>query len=205
MNTLKSVGGLLLLALMGCNGDKETAEDTDTGPPDDSLELSCEVIGDENFCWLTSVNEAYACVDTELEGVFDEARSTCTYSDGVTITFDQALPDDIMDDDEYQFVFSILAADGSQCARFVESNAGLELTTSGGTFTETLQGFTGLAIECPTGESYATDDAFALFECESAVFPGFAYSSSDTQLSWSLMGSPEGTFGLINCSFIVEE
>jgi len=191
-----ALGMGLMLALTAC-GD---SSDTDTDSEDAEPTLTCDVLAADDFCWLTSVEEAYACVDTDLDGVFDETRSTCTYSDGVTVTFAEPVPEDVFADDGYEFEFDILDVDGGSCASFAESGTGATLTTASGTFTLGQSGIMGLALECPSGDAYETDNALSLFECDGALFPGFMYSGGAGSLSWSLTGSPEGTFGLINCS-----
>jgi hypothetical protein len=183
-------------ALIGCDGGTEpTDTDEDTEPT-----LTCDVVSDPNFCWLTSVEEAYACVDAELDGVFDATRSTCTYPDGVTVAFDEPVPEDLFGDETYYFSFRILASDSTECAEFVDTATSTSLTTAAGTFTSTPAGLFGLELECPAGDVYQTNDGFSLMDCDGAVLPGYMYSGGVGSVSFSLMGSPEGTFGLINCA-----
>jgi hypothetical protein len=186
----------LSLALVACDGSAEPGDtDADAEPT-----LTCEVLADPDFCWLTSVEEAYACVDPSLDGVFDEARSTCTYPDGVTVAFAEPVPEDLFGEENYSFAFDIIGSEGSECASFGETETGFSLTSTGGTFNSGVAGLFGLALECPSGDTYETNDGFSLFECDGAVFPGFMYSGGLGSVSLSLIGSPEGTFGLINCA-----
>jgi hypothetical protein len=165
----------------------------------ESLPLTCEVIADPDFCWAIGVEEAYACVDASAsDGVFDPTRSTCTMSDGVVIRFDEPVPLDSFSDDDYTWTFSIEDSDGAECARHEDGDSTALITASGESSTA-LSGMVGVRVTCPDGGVYVAPNAFDLFECEVGSLPGYSVSGS-SDISWSLLGTPDDRFGLFSCA-----
>lgn len=194
---MRSLVPALLFTLSACGGGDSPG--TDSGE-DTRTPLTCAVLADADFCWNTQVAEAYACIaDTNSSGTFDSARGTCTLGDGSTVVFDDPVPADPFADsaDDYLWTFTVNDASGSQCMRFVDSDEGMELTTSSGTASQRGAGMLGIEMECPDGELFFQGDAFSLFECEEDVtLPGYGYTGN---VSWQLLGGPDGRFNLFDC------
>jgi hypothetical protein len=117
-------------------------------------------------------------------------KKTCTYAGGAVVTFGKALVLPLPNSPTWDFTVS---SGGQACLRYVESDGGaLMLTVGGKTFSEAPSGAMGLAITCPDGQRYATDNAFSLLACGGQFFgglPGSAWSDTSTSLSFGLIST----------------
>jgi hypothetical protein len=172
----------IALLLTACGGgSKETDEPKE-------VTLTCAVI-ESDWCWSTAVEEAALCLDDEQTGVWTSDRTSCDYADGSRVDFDTAVPTDVFDNDTWLWSFTVYDGSGAECARFVETDTGLTLTTASGTVSESISGFAAITMTCPGGEELYNNNAFDLFECEGGSLPGYGYSG-DADISWSLLGDP---------------
>ncbi|TNE87130.1 MAG: hypothetical protein EP330_19370 [Deltaproteobacteria bacterium] len=183
-----------LVALTACGGGGDTNTNEPPGEP-----LTCDVLADPDFCWAASVDEAYACIpEADSSGTFDATRSTCTLGNGITVVFDEPVPEDPFADSADDYLWSFTIRDGGgDCARFVDGDTGYSLTTNSGQASTRPYGFAGSTLECPNGDEYTAENLFDLFECEGAVLPGYGYSGN---VSWQLLGGPDGRFFLFECT-----
>lgn len=182
---------VMIVLCAGAVGATSGCEEGASGDP-----LTCETLAPPDNCWRDSVSEAYACIDESLEnGTFNADRTVCTWSDGTTATFATAVPAD----PDFDYVWDItIASGGGQCARYVSDDNSNTLTTASGT---TRFGSSGASVSltCPDDSTFVSSDPFALLSCDGDVdLPGHGWASS-LQLSFSLLASPEGRFGWINC------
>jgi len=182
---------LAALLLAACPGNGEDTEDTE----EELDPLECEWFSSDN-CWKGVVTAALSCAPGDLEdGTFDAGRTTCTFTDGTSISFAAAVPSDSLSEYEWEFT---VEAGGSTCLSYAEDDTGSEVVTSEGTFTEDLDGF-GMTITCPDGEQRHASNALDLFECDFATLPGYATSLSMGSVSFSLLGGPDGSAVLFRC------
>lgn len=172
---------------------------------DDTEDLTCEVLAAENFCWKTAITEAYACTaEAAMEDCEMAADNlSCTYpTSGITADFQPAL-------DPAQSVLDIenldvtVNADGTQCARFIDADDSIQLTTASGTVLVT-NGST-YKIECQDGTVYATSKPFDLLSCSEGLFdsplPGSYKSGSGRYWTLGPSPSPEGSTGWLSMIF----
>lgn len=169
------------------------------GCSSDAEKLDCAWLAGEN-CYKRAVRAVSECAPgSEATGTFDASRTTCTYTDGTTVTFEEPVPDDPVDDD-YRWRFDVEGPDGA-CARFEETNSGFELTAPSGTV-RAVGSFSSFKMHCADGTTYSSGDPFSLFECEqdSAVFPGTtSLGGAGGFVSFGLM-APDGVDGtLVRC------
>lgn len=172
---------------------------------DDSEELTCEVLTSPDFCWQTAVTEAYACTADVTMGDCEMAADnlSCAYPDSnISATFQPALdPDAFIGMDEVDATVNV---DGTQCARFVDSDDSMQLTTASGTVLIT-NGST-YSIECQDGTVYATSKPFDLLSCGdgnlfASPLPGSFKSGSGRYWSLGPSPMPEGASSWLSLIF----
>lgn len=120
--------------------------------------IDCTWFADTTNCWVTAVNEAAACTEADAVGELNEERTACTYSDGVSVSFEEALPTDLSDSDTllaHNWNSEVMAADGSSCASINTSTLGsVDLTVSSGVFSMAIVGLAGIQLTCPDDSKY---------------------------------------------------
>lgn len=163
--------------------------------------MDCAWLASDN-CWKTTVAAAAVCVPPDGEtGVLSADGSSCTYASGASVAFHDplVLPMDENVDTYWNFTQS---QGGAQCVTFQDdASESVVLTVQGMTYREKLVGF-GVQVTCPDGSQFATDDAFALLECDH-FFDGsraYAWSSSDTSSSFSLVNGSNGQVNVFSCT-----
>jgi hypothetical protein len=128
--------------------------------------------------------------DSNVSGTFSADRKTCSYASGAMVTFATALTLPLPDNPTWDFTVS---SGGQTCLHYVENAGGaLSLTVGGQTFHEAPMGSMGLAVTCPDGKRYSTENAFNLLACGGnflSGLPGSVWSTSGTALSFGLIGT----------------
>lgn len=191
-------GGALALALAlvltGCGGSDEES---------DAQRLDCAWVASPDNCWAQMLEKVRTCTpDRESTGTFSADRTSCTYDDGASILFDDAVPMPYPDDGP-PWHFEVKTAAGERCVR-VDTDADDDLTVEGDFGTLSVETrMMSMRLTCPDGSAWETDpnDPFALLECEgSSLFnlPGIGKSWSDTFVSVFLNGDPSAV--LFDCS-----
>jgi hypothetical protein len=182
MRSLVVVGALGLAATSaGCGA---------SGAP--SAALDCNYLASDN-CWKTTATMGSSCLPPmSATGVLSADGGTCTYATGEVVTFTPPLVLPLPDTPRWNF--TVKSSSGAPCLSYADDgNGGITLTVQGQTVRETPQGTLGLKLTCPDGTSYATSNAFTLFDCPDAGLlddvPGAFWSDSDTSVSLSLLGS----------------
>lgn len=146
-------------------------------------------------CWKASAAAATACTDGAATGTFNAATTTCTYPDGNVVQFDPAASATASRHQDVPWNFTVLTSTAAVCARLVETEATLTLTTPLGTFVEGWDA-SGVSITCPDGTQVWTELSTAL-SCLGDL-PGMAISGS-SQILFSLLGAPAGDAVLWRC------
>jgi hypothetical protein len=148
MKRLMIPAAVLALGL-GCDAVEGTFE----GEP-----IDCTWFADTTNCWVTAVNEAAACTESDSVGTLNADRTACSYDNGISVTFEEALPTDLSDSDAllaHNWNSEVLAADGSSCASINTSTLGaVDLTVNSGVFNMAVVGLAGLQLTCPDGSKY---------------------------------------------------
>jgi len=152
--------------------------------------LDCAWLAGDN-CWKMTASAAASCLpDSNVSGTFSPDRKTCTYASGATVSFATAPVLPLPDDPTWDFTVS---NGGTACLHYVENTSGISLTVAGQTFHEAPVGSMGLAITCPDGKRYSTDNAFSLLACGGSLLggglPGNTWSDSSTAISFGLIGT----------------
>jgi hypothetical protein len=186
------LGGLAL----GCGDSDDDEETVDS--------LDCAWL-EGNNCWKTTLAGATACVPAVGDtGVLTADGSTCTYASGHVVTFDEPLILPVPNDG-YYFRFT-LTQNGQECLRFVETERSMTVTVGGESVEQTTNGLR-VGVTCPDGSSVSNGDAFSLLECREdllealALVPGYSWASSDTSLSFGLIGyTNEQGLPVFSCS-----
>jgi hypothetical protein len=107
---------MIVLVLAGCGGAGHA-------------ELTCAMLADPNNCWAAAAAEATNCLAMHATtGVLSADRTTCTWSDGSTLTFDVPLPMTTMDLDHLSFTVNAPGCSWSFTDTFMNR---MELTVGG--------------------------------------------------------------------------
>lgn len=171
---------------------------------DDSEELTCEVLAQPDFCWTVAVEEAYACTaQTTGDCLLTSDYAGCAYENGITASFSPPMDPMVSVIDIENIDITVNNTEG-QCARFVEDEQGMTLTTASGTVD--VGGTSSYRVECPDGTVYATDNAFDLLNCgEGGLFdsqlPGSFKSGSGLYRSFGINPAPEDSTGWLDTVF----
>lgn len=180
MRRVVAVASYLMLALACDSTDGEPSGSDDAAEP-----LTCEVLADPGFCWTVGVDEAYLCLDgLDESGLFDADRTTCAFTGGTTVTFDDPVP--VEDAEEWTLAFTVTDPDGGFCARFEGGSDSLLLDTLAGAVT-TRATTRSYVVSCPDGTEYLTPDPFGLLDCVSPV-PGHLQILQDGAITVALLG-----------------
>lgn len=161
------------------------------GDEDESGKLTCAWLLDEGNCWRQTVRAAERCLPAEDEvGTFSPDRSSCSYEDGVRVSFARPFTDRTVGHGELVWDFTV-ERDGATCVDFVEhGDAGITLTTPGGTLrVEKL--LAGMAVVCPDGSRYA--GGTELLECAFDTLPGTARYTTSGSAAFSAVGLGDGS------------
>ncbi len=185
---------LLLLAPVACSssGGSGNAGGADS--------LDCTLIGKADNCYKTTVAPATSCLpDPALAGVLSSDLATCTYGSGFVVTFNPPLVLPVTTDTLINFE---VAQQGQSCLKYEEPNQdGFRVTTSAGTFTETLSG-AALTMTCPNGASYSSSNPLALLGCDGGLgagLPGKMFSGGANSFTFSLLGTTTGSTKIFDC------
>jgi hypothetical protein len=166
--------------------------------------LDCTYLASDN-CWKTTAAAASACLPADTEvGTLSADGKTCTYASGVVVTFAKALALPIPTSGSQAWSFTVTGANGDTCLSYTDDpQASITLTVQGQTVKETTPGGLGLALTCPDGTSYSNSNALSLLSCPDAdlfsSLPGDAWSSTDTSVSLSLVGTSGSGLSVFNC------
>lgn len=197
MQTSFAAVGLGLVALViggaGCGGS--------------SASLDCAYLASDNNCWKTTAAAASSCLPLEAEvGVLSADRSTCTYASGDVVTFTPPLVLPLPSTPTPTWNFTVKTGSGASCLAYQDDgNGAVTLTAEGQTVQETTPGGLSIALSCPDGKTYSNSNAFSLLSCPDAGLfgglPGIGWSSSDTSVSVSLVGTSAayGSIPVFNC------
>ena len=152
--------------------------------------LDCAWLASDN-CWKMTASSAASCLpDSTTSGTFSADKKTCTYASGPVVTFATAVTLPLPDNPTWDFTVS---NSGQACLHYVENASGaVTLTVSGKTFSEAAMGSMGLAVTCPDGKRYSTDNAFNLLACGGnflSGLPGSSWSDSSTAVSFGLIST----------------
>ncbi len=183
----------LLVVALGCfsalffvclaAGCDSSGDATGGGDP-----LTCEWLEGAN-CWKAALAEAKACTTegSVEQGAMDFGTGVCTYADGATVTF--AGLSDPFDPNTDVWDATVTDAGGAFCARFVEADEGMTLTTASGSVSVSTSG-DRYDLTCPDGTTRSTPQ-LSLFSCDLSHAPGRASSGSPTWISLSMIGGGE--------------
>jgi hypothetical protein len=168
--------------------------------------LDCAYLASDN-CWKTTAASASTCLPAESEiGTFSADGKTCTFATGDVVTFTPALVLPLPTATTPTWNFTITTGTGATCLTYQENgNGGITLDVQGETVKESASGQLGLALTCPDGTSYSNSNALSLLSCPDAGLfgglPGIGWSSSDTSVSVSLVGTSAsyGSMPVFNC------
>ena len=183
-----ALGSVPALLPAGCGGGGSSAA------------LDCDWLASEN-CWKTTTAPAQSCLPPSSDtGTFSADGKTCTYASGVVVTFATPVVFPIPDDPTWNFTVS---NGGTDCLHYEETSSTLKVVVAGQTFSEGPSGSLGLKFTCPDGSSYSTSNAFDLLSCDNGGLfgglPGHVWSSSDTSVSFGLVGTSASSFPVFSC------
>jgi hypothetical protein len=169
---------VVLAALAACGG---------------SSDLTCAQLADPMNCWAKAAAEATSCIAMHATpGTLSADRTSCTWSDGTTVTFDQALPTSTTALDHLTFD---VAGPGCSWSFTDTFHNHMELTVGLKTETATLANGT-FTLGCDDGTSYST--AFnTLFTCAAparAPTDGFDVEPTSVSFTISAVGAPAPLF-----------
>lgn len=186
MKTILSATLLLVVLAAAC------------GPELLGEEIGCDWFSGNN-CWKASLETAAACLhDGSDTGILAADGRSCTYQDGTEILFHN--PVDLVHLESMRWDFDINLS-GQTCLAFSEPATETRvLETALGTYREDVINI-GLQITCPSGERFQVLRANDLLTCDDwkAIIPGIQVLWSDTGLSFSFKGGPQGTTGAFAC------
>ena len=144
---------LFCAALAACGGDDSGEEHV----------LDCEWARSDANCWLALLDEAALCaVPDEAVGVFDAARTRCTYAEGWVVDFAEPYPSATLD--------VTVSRNGVPCIRYTDRSAEdtvIDLEVESGGQIVTASGALGgeYTLTCPDGASYVAPDPYAVLTC----------------------------------------
>ena len=151
-----------------------------------SSPLTCAMLGDPNNCWAKAAAQAAAVVPT-TPGTLSADRTTCSWPDGSTATFDAPLPTDTTQLDHLAFTFS----GGGTTWKFVDTFMNrMELTVAGKTETSELMPDRTFDLVCDDGTTYSTKFD-TLFTCQAparAPTDGFDVTATSFTFTISAVG-----------------
>jgi len=182
------------------DGGIDTANDatsSDGGEPDT---LTCDWLMGPSNCWTSTALMAMTCLPpATATGLLNANNSTCSYATSEVVTFTPpiALPPGT----NMSWDFTINGANGRPCLHYQDTATGLTLVVGNQTVSETMYGTLGVRITCPDGTSVQTANATNLLGCPGGlvVLPGLQWSSSDTFVTTTLLGTGNTTLQLFDC------
>ena|SRR5687767_9514780 len=153
-------------------------------------ELTCELLADPNNCWAKASAAMAACIPTRATpGTLAADRKTCSFPDGVRVVFDTPLPTDTFDLERLAFD---VEANGTRCARFVDTFANrMELTAGGETVISELHPNRDFHLHCPDEDYETSFDT--LFTCRPPAYAptdGFDVTATSFMFSLSATTTP---------------
>ena len=171
---------------------------TACGPELLGEEIGCDWFSGDN-CWKASLEAAAGCFHADDDkGVLAADGRSCTFPDGTEISFHETV--DLAHLDTMRWDFSI-TSNGQFCLSFREPDAETrELETVLGTYREEVIN-SGLQYTCPSGQRYKVLRANNLLSCDDwkSILPGVQVLWSETGLSFSFKGGPQGTTSVFAC------
>ena len=171
-------GIVIVAALAGCGG---------------SSDLTCKQLADPNNCWAKAAASATACIAmNSTPGLLSADRTTCTWSDGTSVTFDVPLPNATTDLDHLSFDVTGPACSWSFTDTFHNH---MELTVGDKTETASLTNGT-FTLACDDGTDYSTKFN-TLFTCAApakAPTDGFDLTTTRFTFTISAVNAPAPLF-----------
>jgi hypothetical protein len=165
--------------------------------------LDCAWLASDN-CWKMAVAAASSCLPpSSAIGTLSADGKTCTFTSGQIVAFDSPLTLPVSTQN-MQFNFSV-TANGSPCLTFKQPDAqGFQVKTSAGTVTASASATSTETVTCPGGMEVSNSNALSLLSCDAGFFgglPGDAYSSSDTSVTFEIVGTsdPTGSVQIFQC------
>ena len=148
-------------------------------------DLTCEYLSDPDNCWAAAAAEAKACLPASAQaGLLAADRSSCSFSDGTVVVFDDPLPDDTEDLERFGFT---IERDGAFCASFVDTFENrMELTGSGPTVVSQLHPGSRFEVDCGDGHSYEADFGL-LFECAAGTQPTDGFFVAPDEVTFMIL------------------
>jgi hypothetical protein len=186
---------------LACSSGK-SGSPSDGGGGGGAATLDCAWLAGDN-CWKATVDDVVSCLPPGTEsGVLSADNRTCTYPSGAVVTFAPPIVFPIPDNPTWNFT---IATGGQDCLHFESTALTFKLVVAGQTVTETRQGI-GVSVTCPDGARFAAADSTPLFACDAdgganaGNLPGTGWGFSDTNVSFSLLGTATGDVLLFNCN-----
>jgi hypothetical protein len=171
---------VLILALAACGS---------------SQDLTCALLADPNNCWAQASLAMAACVPARATPATLAAdRGSCTFTDGVVVTFDAPLPTSLLD---FHGVSFTVTANGAMCGRFVDQGMNkLDLSAGAQSATAQLHPDHTFELACGNGTSYAADFDL-LFTCQAPARAPTDGFDVPTQTSFTFSLSSVSTPGTL--------
>lgn len=117
-----------------------------------SSDLTCALLASPSNCWAAATTQAAACLAMHATpGALSADRTSCTWSDGSMVTFDQALPQSTTELDHLAFTVTAPGCTWSFDDTFMNDMA---LTVAGKTESSELSDGT-LDLICAGGPTYS--------------------------------------------------
>jgi hypothetical protein len=179
-----------------------------SAPPGNTID--CTFLSANN-CWKTTVQAAATCLPakTDPPGTLSADNTTCTFANGIVVTFDSpiVLPSPAGSMPAWNFS---VTNNGGPCLRLQESDANHKVvTTTAGKVSVTTDP-DSYGITCPDGTSYSTTtaNALGLLTCDAGPLgglPGIEDSTSTmptTTVSVTLVGvgGGDGSLQAFHCT-----
>jgi hypothetical protein len=171
--------GVVFIGGAGCGGSSGAS-------------LDCAYLASDN-CWKTTAAAAASCLPPSSEtGALSADGRTCTYASGDVVTFTSPLVLPLPSSPTWNF--TVKTSSGVSCLAYQDDgNGAVTLTVGAQTVKETTPGGLAIALTCPDGKTYSNPNAFTILSCPDAGLlgglPGVGWSSSDTSVSLSLIGT----------------
>lgn len=168
---------LVLLLVLGCGGGTD--------------ELTCAVLEDPANCWARAAVALADCMPARATPAAMSAdRRTCTFTDGVTATFDEPLG---MASADFAngFAFTV-EANGVQCARYTTNLDDLQTLTVTTTVSVALSSDDQLHLSCADGEFVS--DLDTVFDCPHPPTLGLLLDAPAVGFFVSSVATPDALF-----------
>lgn len=165
----------MVVALFACGHDQKT--------------LTCQLMADPTNCWAKATSAASDCLPMrDVVGALAADRKSCTWPDGTSVAFDEALPDDRTQ--LTSLAMSFRSADGSECARFEDSfDSHLDLSAGGEDVVVEIRA-ADLEMECGDTTFITTANSTSLCTPGTVPTDGFQLTETSFQLTLVAVTTP---------------